>query len=94
MRRIVFLLAVMAVMVTVVVGGSALSQEIPPDKDGDPHTGCEGIWVGADQQDDGLPKEAKSPDPEPSAAPEVGDTHQCKTALPFNPFEPGQSGGQ
>jgi hypothetical protein len=85
MRRIVFVLALMAVMLTVVFGSSALTQEVPPDQGGGPETGCEGI------QNANLVQGEQA---EPSKVDEVGKAHSCKTDLPFNPYNPGSSGGQ
>ena len=93
-RRLLLVLAITAFVAAVVLPGSGLTQEIPPTKAG-PEKGCEGIWVGANQQDDGIPQQAiPKAGTEPSAAPEVGKAHFCKTEQPTNPYNLGSSGGQ
>jgi hypothetical protein len=90
-RRSILVLALMVFFVTVALGGLGLAQDIPPDQGGGPETGCEGIQnANVVQGDPQGPSQADAK----SAAEEVGQAHSCKTGLPFNPYNPGSSGGQ
>jgi hypothetical protein len=78
MRRIVLVLVATALLVAIAFSGSAFAQDIPPDQDGDPETGCEGIArIAANVQEPQLlppgvtpPPSGPSPDPtEPAPVP-------------------------
>ena len=79
MRRLLLVLALTALLVaSAFASGSALAQVIPPDQDGDPETGCEGIArIAANVQEPQVlppgvtpPPSGPSPDPsEPAPVP-------------------------